>query len=159
MGGTSFSKGIKTAPESADLDSLNFLAAYSWYKTTDKRYKSGIQLTFARFGIDAGKTRESILFPQRDLVMFNLIPFNVGYASYLTINDVLGMEFNFNLGFGMTMKKDFVQLGIHSNPNVKFRYKNLAFGLDASFLHGPNLTGNSDLYSKNTFSATFGANF
>lgn len=161
IGGTTFSESLKVDPDDLNLVSFNVLAAYRWYANTGKRYKPGIQLTFVRLGLDAGKTKKPVILPRNDVAMFNLIPMNIGYTSYLAFNEELGMEFNINLGPGMAITNDFVQIGIHANPNVKFRYKKLAFGLDASILNGPNVHPDSrnDWYSKNTFSATFGYKF
>lgn len=136
---------------------FDFQMGTKWHFGEGRVYRPGFQMTWFRLGLQKSPT--SIYFST------HLYPINVGYASIFGFSDELGLEVNVNAGPGFNfILSQFpdadVQVGLHVNPNVKFRYGSFAVGVDISMLNGPIVTNGGSLwFSSNIYSLTLGGKF
>lgn len=151
--------GYSYVPEM--LGSINFRLGTKWYFGNGYRYRPGLQMTWFRLGFSAANLLGTTY--QQPIFMVDLYPVNIGHASILSFNDVLGLEINVNTGLGMEFpiaSTIYPMIGIHVNPELKFRYKALAVGLDISIFNGTQMTSNNSLwYAKNIYSLSIGGKF
>ena len=109
-----------------------------WYFGTNEVWKPGVKTVWFR-----GTT----YFGDSDVIVQGSVA-NVGFANILKFNENVGLELNFNVGYNVvynsyddeyyngyyyTSTDDFIGGGIMFNPEIKFRYKVLAVGLDMVF--------------------------
>ncbi len=162
IGGSSLSSHYNGGRDAISMFSFNARVGSKWYFGETSKFNSGIQLTWARLGFNVASVNNNYYYRQT-VGVFNFIPLNVGYTSYLAFNDNMGLETNINVGPGFTFNKNFVLIGVHANPEIKFRYKNLAAGFDFSLLNAQNFSKETSYYSywfsHNTYSLVFGLKF
>lgn len=98
-----------------------------WYFGNNKHYRPGIQVTWVNF---------NFFIPSFTLT---LSPVNVGFSNLFEFKQNYGLEVNIDAGYRLfinttsntTNEDDFVH-GVCFNPEVKFRYKRLAVGVEAN---------------------------
>lgn len=130
-----------------------------FYLTPEAKFRVGLQIEWIRLGFSVGKVGDNTLWvTDETIAMFDVTPVNPGFASYLALNDVMGLEFNLGVGPGFSFGKEFIFVGFNANPQFKFRYRALALGLDMSFLNGTNFKYDNLGFSKNSYSLTIGVN-
>lgn len=102
-----------------------------WYFTSSDKFRPGFQATWMRLGIRKSFTNSGF--------SLDFYPVNVGFTSMLAFNDKMGLEMNFNFGPAFQLNSFSpvnMMLQAHVNPEVKFRYNKLTFGIDLSILAG-----------------------
>lgn len=119
---------------------------HKWYLGGVKKWKFGVEGTFARLGMSFG-------FPDVDNnggvysnFALHFAP-SAGFINAIQFNDKFGLEANLNIGFNLLVsfwgytngnyREDatVVQPGIIVNPCVKFRIQSFAIGLDLAVLY------------------------
>ena len=131
-----------------------------WYFGSNETWKPGVKSVWFR-----GTT----YFDESDVIVQASVA-NIGFANILKFNESIGMELNLNVGYNLVYNSvdyynnsgyssyysssdDFVGGGIMFNPEVKFRYKVLAVGLDmvfsnvTSYSEDSYFNGSYDVYS------------
>lgn len=110
---------------------------YKWYFREYERYTPGFQIIWIRAELLTGEGIESI----------NISPFNVGFTNLFNMNNI-GIEANLNFGLNETHLEipDFIYTGLIINPTVKFRFKNLAVGIDIAHMGISKYRGSDPLY-------------
>lgn len=129
IGGTALSSHITNGADEIGLFAFNARIGSKWYLGENKKFRAGAQLTYARMGFSVVRNFGTTY------AFFNFIPVNPGFTGYLAFNDKMGLETNLNVGPGFTFNKRSILVGVHVNPEVKFRYKALALGFDFSLLN------------------------
>lgn len=153
IGKSSFNFNNLNSAYSRSMFSMNARVGSKWYFGSNEKYRPGIQMTWLRTGfsthIDNGNS----------FTFFNFIPLNVGYTSYLSIDEDLGLELNLNIGLGYSFAKGRTLSGYHLNPEAKLRYRTLSLGLDLSFYDGKEIRDDNYegyWFSNNSYSLTLG---
>lgn len=119
---------------------------HKWYLGGVKKWKFGVEGTFARLGISFG-------FPDVDgnggvysNFALHIAP-SAGFINAIQFNEKFGLEANLNIGFNLLMsfwgytngnyREDatVVQPGLIVNPCAKFRIKDFAVGIDVAILY------------------------
>ena len=113
----------------------------------DKMWRPGIQANWIRLGINVDVNNPSTLItgPKN----FSLA--NVGMANVFKFTDDIGLEVNFTTGFNFDIDPYYgiLTYGIGFSPELKFRYKNLAVGLDYLRIQGFSESDSGQAYKFN----------
>jgi len=137
--------------------SIGFRLGTKWYFGENEKWRPGLQVNWIRLGIYLDPDDAGSLF----IGPKNLSICNVGMANIIKFNDKMGLELNFTTGLNMGVDLDYgrMDIGIGITPEVKFRYKKLALGLDYSHIQGISSTTNfrGDIW--NQLSISIGAKF
>ncbi len=100
-----------------------------WYIGKREKWRPGIQANWFRIGInlDPQDIGYSIFAGPKNLSIAN-----IGMCNVFKFSDKIGLEANFTTGINAELDIDYGSLipGIAISPEVKFRYKNLAIGLN-----------------------------
>ena len=100
-----------------------------WYIGKREKWRPGIQANWFRLGInlDPQDIGYSIFAGPKNLSIAN-----VGMCNVFKFSDKIGLEANFTTGINAEFDLNYGSLipGIAISPEVKFRYKNLAIGLN-----------------------------
>ena len=125
--------GYTTSPIQENVTeyiTINLVIGNKWYFGNSEKWRPGIQLNWARFGIniDPKNPFRVIIDPK------NISPVNVGMCNIFKFSENMGLEFNFTTGLNLELDLDYgrVTPGLAITPELKFRYNNLAVGLDYS---------------------------
>lgn len=100
----------------------------------DRIWRPGIQANWIRVGINIDVNSPSTLITGPKNFSFG----NLGMANVIKFTDDIGMEINFTTGFNLDLdiSNNFVTFGIGFSPELKFRYKNLAAGVEYMRIQG-----------------------
>lgn len=113
--------------------SLSTRMGNKWYFGNMERYRPGLTMTWFRPKVMIGDDGTG-----DPLIVLGLSAVNVGLTNTISFNEVMGLEVNLNFGgvlyVDVTSDETFPAFLI--NPNVKFRYKQIAVGLDVSYSVG-----------------------
>lgn len=120
-------------------------------------YIRGFQLVYAR---------AQVAFNGFGFNWANISPFGVGYTSIIIFSEDVGLEINANvmLNINPVLKPNSTSSipygGFLFNPEVKFRYKALAVGIDIGLTAGGDTVGEGNgLGTTGTFAASIGCKF
>ncbi|MEX1191480.1 MAG: UvrB/UvrC motif-containing protein [Brumimicrobium sp.] len=120
-------------------------------------YIRGFQLVYARV---------QVAFNGFGFNWANISPFGIGYTSIKTFNEDVGLEINANVMLNINPVSEpnstssIPYGGVLFNPEVKFRYKALAVGIDIGLTAGGDTVGEGNgLGTTGTFSASIGCKF
>ena len=115
----------------------------------DKMWRPGIQANWMRLGINVDFNDPiSIIFGTKNLSLAN-----VGMANVFKFTDDIGLELNFTTGFNfdIDLNNGILTYGLGFSPELKFRYKNLAVGIDYLRIQGFALSAdNGDAFDNYT---------
>ena len=109
---------------------INLVIGNKWYFGNSEKWRPGFQLNWARIGINIDPINpfRVIIDPK------SISPVNVGMCNIFKFSENMGLEFNFTTGLNLELDLDYgrVAPGLAITPELKFRYNNLAVGLDYS---------------------------
>ena len=131
---TGMNQNISIA-ERRDYFTFNIKFGNKFYLgSKDKLWRPGIQANWIRLGINIDVNFPSTLITGPKNFSFA----NVGMANVFKFTDDIGLEVNFTTGLNLDIDLDnnFVTYGIGFSPELKFRYKNLAAGLEYFRIQG-----------------------
>lgn len=127
-----------------------------WYFGKGDRYRPGLTATWAK---------ASVVYILEDVYYnypsYNFSLVNLGFSNAFRFDQYSGLELNINTGFNLTSDVETNDLypGFLVNANLKYRYKKIAVGLDASYIYG-NSFEYPELYIESVFvGATLGLKF
>jgi len=129
-----------------------------WYFGAREKWRPGIQATWLRLGIYLnGDNNQFPINIFSDPKSFSIV--NVGMTNVFKFGENVGMEANLTSGFNIDLDlyDGEATAGLGITPEVKFRYKKLAFGLD--YMHVFGLDGPLNPKDWNVFSFSIGAKF
>jgi hypothetical protein len=122
---------------------LNIKLGHKFYiGSKDKMWRPGIQANWMRLGINVDFNDPSTIITGPK----NLSLANVGMANVFKFTDDIGLELNFTTGFNFDIDINnggILTYGIGFAPELKFRYKSLAVGLDYLRIQGFALSANN----------------
>ena len=124
-----------------DLTGVAVRIGNRWNFGSNDAFRLGVQALWGRVGYYGGY----------DTGYFTLAPVNVGVVGTMKFSENMGLEAGLNLGYNLTLNIDGEEFegfddygyaeysngqhsGILINPEVKFRYKKFATGLDFAFM-------------------------
>lgn len=136
-----------------------------WYFGGGEKWRPGLQVSWLRFATyinDFGDMPIGLITGPK-----LISPLNVGMTNVFKFTESLGLEANITTGFTMDLDLDngYGRASLAINPEVKFRYNRLAFGLDYQRVQGLaalDLPGFSSTYHSGNwdiFSISIGAKF
>lgn len=112
--------------------SLSIRLGNKWYFNQNDKWRTGLQVNWFRFGIyiDGENVGESLFLGPKMLT-----PLNIGWTNVFKFTDNIGLEVNITGGGNLNIDLDYggIYTGYTVNPEVKFRWKKLAVGLDYFF--------------------------
>ncbi|MDX2361374.1 MAG: hypothetical protein QNK23_11250 [Crocinitomicaceae bacterium] len=108
-----------------------------------------------RFGLNMSWMKLQILLPETPRPDIYFAPVNIGFAGVFKVGKKTGIETNTSLGLALSSIYQHA-IGVNYGADVKFRYEELAIGLDFSRTDGVYSNGNE--YA-NMISLTIGAKF
>ncbi|GEM_PF-3431850 len=176
--------GTRTIQEYVDWDPVSSLAVYQtvnqnnlgialklsnrWYFGKREKWLPGLQVNWLRFGTyinDFDDLAYGILAGPK-----LLSPVNVGMSNIFKFNDKLGLEANITTGFNLDVDLDQGEMtaGLAITPEVKLRFKKLAFGIEYMRVQGlgefrpvPGMTPTQSFFASdwNNFSVSAGIKF
>ena len=113
----------------------------------DKMWRPGIQANWMRLGINVDVNNPSTLITGPKNFSFA----NVGMANVFKFTDDIGLEMNFTTGFNLdiNLNNSILTYGLGFSPELKFRYKNLAVGLDYLRIQGFSESDSGQAYKFN----------
>lgn len=99
-----------------------------WNFGSESSYRIGFQVIWGRLGI----------YGSNGYTFLTIAPLNVGVVGTMKFTEKMGLEAAFNLGYNTAIDFDSESSfsGILINPEVKFRYKIFAVGLDLAIMTG-----------------------
>ncbi len=149
----------------------SFRIGNKWYFNNEAGLKYGIQIVWARIGFIAplGGGISGSFFP----ISYRLAPLSIGSTNFIKFKEHTGLELNLNAGLNINFAHrpangfflnaaNLVQFGVLVNPSIKFRFKQLAIGLDLQYIHSVPGTiyssdGSESLYNYNVNTVLVGA--
>lgn len=126
-----------------------------WYFAQKGKWSPGLQATWLRLGNYIDTRNIETMFVGTKTISIA----NVGMANAFDFGNNLGMEANFSVGPTIAAQLNnggYANLALLVAPEVKFRFKSLAVGLDYSYIWG-NVTNGPDRF--NVLSLSIGAKF
>jgi len=137
--------------------SLALRLGTKWYFGQREKWRPGLQVNWLRLNmyLDTDNPESLIIGPK------NLSFCNIGMANIIKFNDNMGLELNFTTGLNTGIDLDYgrFDVGIAIAPEVKFRLKNIAIGLDYSRVEGLVTVGEFRPDTWNQISLSIGAKF
>lgn len=149
---------IHTEETVSSYAALTLRFGSKWYFGAREKWRPGIQATWLRLGIYLNGDNNS--FPVNifsDPKSFSFV--NVGMTNVFKFGENIGMEANLTSGFNLDLDlyEGEATIGLGVTPEVKFRYKKLAFGID--YMHIFGLDGPLYPADWDVFSLSIGAKF
>lgn len=118
--------------EKVDNLAISFRIGSKWYLGEREKWRPGIQVKWIRLGfyIEPDNPESIIIGPKT----FSIA--NVGMVNAFKLSEKSAVEANFTVGPNIELDLDYGHLfmGLVFNPEVKFRYNNLAVGLDYTYI-------------------------
>ena len=125
-----------------------------WYFGQNEKWRPGLQATWLRLGnyIDT-RNMETMFIGTKTVSLAN-----VGMTNAFRFTDDIGMEANFSVGPTIAFDLDNGRgnVGMLVGPEVKFRFRNLAVGVDYAYIWGDELNAPDNF---NVLSLSIGAKF
>lgn len=133
---------------------IGFRMSSKWYFGAGERWRPGLMANWFRLGIHIDPEDMVSLF----IGPKTLSPLNVGMTNVFKINENMGFEANIASGYNFEINLDYgyIYSGITLNPEVKFRYKKLAVGLDYMRIFEEAIDHSPDSHDWDWFSASVG---
>ncbi len=119
-----------------------------WYFGKSEKWRPGFQATWFRYGIaiDPQNTFETLLAGSKS---FSIV--NIGMCNAFKLSEDTGLEINFTTGLNLEVNfyDDYFGGGLAFTPEVKYRHKNLAVGVNYSRIQSiePNKSSDWDIIS------------
>jgi len=119
-------------------------------------YRPGIGAVWGRINIMLSQTQSGSIYPS-----IALAPANIGFINAFSFGGKVGMEINLNFGLNLIAHVSGSSLvaGYLLNPNIKFRYKSFAVGLDITIMAGDNISYNVEQTAITLIGLTVGGKF
>lgn len=104
-----------------------------WYFGHMDRYRPGLTVTWAKASVVYLLEDSYSSYP-----IYNFSLVNLGFTNAFRFDQHSGLELNINTGFNLVsdVETDDLYPGFLVNANIKYRYKKIAVGLDASYIYG-----------------------
>lgn len=136
---------------------LSFRFGNKWYFGQGEKWRPGLQMTWVRLGIhiDTEYPETFIIGPKT----FSIC--NIGFANIFKFNENIGLEANLSGGFNLDVDPDYGRAftGVSFGPEVKFRLKKFAVGIDYMRIEGLDGTNAYTPHQWNVFSLSVGGKF
>jgi hypothetical protein len=135
---------------------IGFRIGNKWYFGNMNTYRPGIAAVWGRINIIVGENQSGSIYPT-----VALAPANIGFINAFSFGGKIGLEINVNFGLNLIAHVSGSSLlaGYLLNPNIKFRYKSFAVGLDLTIMAGNNISSNSEQTAISIIGLTIGGKF
>ncbi|BDS13789.1 hypothetical protein [Aureispira anguillae] len=138
---------------------LGFRLGNKWYFGKMKTYRPGIGATWGRVHLIF--SRNATYNPGDFNIDFVLAPINLGLMNAFSFGGKIGLEANVNFGLAMVANPSVsdAAFGYLINPNLKFRYRSFAVGIDVTILAANYLNAADLQYENVLIGLTIGGKF
>jgi len=131
--------------------SLSLRISNKFYFDVKKKWRTGIMFNWVRLGFTTG------LSGPEPSGFLNISPLNIGTCNVIKLSEKTAIEANFGAGLMLSIGANESELAsLNLNPEVKFRYKVFAVGLD--YIHSQAF-GNQNENRYNVISVVLGFKF
>ncbi|MCP4442021.1 MAG: hypothetical protein GY810_24190 [Aureispira sp.] len=127
-----------------------------WYFGKTDRYRPGLTATWAKAGANYILEDWGYAYP-----IYNFSLVNLGLTNTFRFDDRSGLEINLNGGFNLIADTDYGELypGFVVNANIKYRFRKIAVGIDASYTYGNSLQDRDMIADMTLIGLTVGLKF
>jgi hypothetical protein len=142
--------------EQVDNIAISLRIGNKWYFGSREKWRPGFQVKWIRLGIYIEPNNpESIIIGTKTFSIAN-----VGMVNAFKLSEKSAVEANFTVGPNIELDLDYgeIFMGLAFNPEFKFRYNNLAVGLDYTFIY-ERFGANTDARNWNILAMSVGFQF